>query len=154
MPRAASTTVWMLVGLLATSCGDPPAPAAVATPAPAPTRAPDDAPDVTGVEAPPWPLPEHVLHPWETALIVIDPHHLTAQQRLQRAYARRKMIMLNPDSATARVLDDLAKAAAAGEIDPNAKGGGMVFTAPGVAPNGPPPGAAPPAGTRVPGANP
>ena len=105
-------------------------------------------------EAPAWPLPDEVLHPWESALVMIDPRHLTRTQRLQRAYARRKMIMLNPDSATARVLDDLAKAADAGEIDPGAAGKGgssMVFTAPGVAPKddgaaGPPAGARPPAG--------
>jgi hypothetical protein len=91
-----------------------------------------------------WPLPEHVLHPWDTALLMIDPMHLTAAQRLQRAHARRRQISLNPDSPTAKVLDDLAKAAAEGQIDPDADRG-VVFTAPGVE-RKPKPGDAPPAG--------
>lgn len=116
-----------------------PPPPAVATAAPA------------AAQPPPWPLPDEVLHPWETALVMIDPRHLTRTMRLQRAYARRKMMMLNPDSATARVLEDLSKAAEAGEIDPSAKSESMIFTAPGVAPNDdakPPPGGRPPAGAR------
>jgi hypothetical protein len=91
-------------------------------------------------ERPAWPLPDEILTPWQFALIVMDPHHLTAEQRRQRAYARRKAMALNPDSVTARVLDDLAKAAEAGEIDPNASSQ-IVFTARGAegGTKGPPP---------------
>ena len=85
----------------------------------------------------------------------MDPHHLTVEQRRQRAYARRKAVMLNPDSVSARVLEDLAKAAEAGEIDPNASQ--MVFTARGVEgehKRPPPAGWRPPAGADAPDSSP
>lgn len=104
------------------------------------------------IEVPAWPLPYEIVSPWEFALIVMDPHDLTATQRRQRAYARRKAVMLNPDSVTARVLEDLAKATANGDIDPRG-GSQIVFTARGVEGKGPPPaGWRPPAGASAPGA--
>ncbi len=163
MTRARPPRPWPLgLGLLVIgACGPADASGAedravAAAPAPAPTPAP-----AAETEPPAWPLPDEMLHPWETALVMIDPRHLTRTQRLQRAYARRKMLMLNPDSATARVLDDLAKAADAGEIDPSVSGtpgpsnNSVVFTAPGVAPKGAAAPGAPPAGARPPaGASP
>jgi hypothetical protein len=129
-----------LVALLA-ACAREPATASVDQ---APPAAPAADPHVDEVppavaEAPACPLPDEILTPWQFALIVMDPHHLTVEQRRQRAYARRKAVMLNPDSVSARVLEDLAKAAEAGEIDPNASQ--MVFTARGVEGDrkGPPP---------------
>lgn len=103
-------------------------------------------------DRPAWPLPDEILSPWETGLLVMDTHHLTGVQRRQRAYARRKAMMLNPDSGTARVLEDLAKAAEAGELDPQG-GSQVVFTARGVerkSGGSPPAGSRPPAGAELP----
>ena len=121
--------------------------AAANEPTPQATPAANDAEEAALAPVEPWPLPAEVLSPWQAALILMDPKVLTAEQRRQRAYARRKAIMLNPNSATKKVLEDLARAAENGEIDPNASKSEVVFTAKGV------PGAqqgAPPAGWRPP----
>lgn len=159
MPASGSPLPFATLVVLLAACAREPATAVVEeAPPAAPEVAPAD-PDVGEVppevaEAPAWPLPDEILTPWQFALIVMDPHHLTVEQRRQRAYARRKAVMLNPDSVSARVLEDLAKAAEAGEIDPNASQ--VVFTARGVEGGerkGPPPaGWRPPAGASAPGA--
>lgn len=129
----------------ATTAGAAPSPAGATPSATALEIATDEAlPAEAAASASPWPLPDEVLTPWQAALILMDPHALTAEQRRQRAYARRKAIMLNPDSPTAKVLEDLAKAAAAGEIDPKASGE-VVFSVGGTPAKG-----APPAGWRPP----
>ncbi|MFO0635671.1 MAG: hypothetical protein U0168_22755 [Nannocystaceae bacterium] len=82
------------------------APAAVAAPAPA--AAPD------GKEPP--------LTAEEQRLIDADPKSLTPEERRARAYALRRKIMQNPDSPAARTLEDLRKAAEAGQLDVGAAG--------------------------------
>jgi len=80
----------------------------------------------------------------ELALIATDPKDLTPEQRRKRAYARRKQIMQNPDSPTARALNDLAEAHQAGELDVQRKGDGVWLSAPGTKPAS----GRPPAGWR------
>ncbi len=75
-----------------------------------------------------------VLTEEDLALIAADPKDLTVEQRRKRAYARRRQIMQNPDSPTARALRDLAEAHQAGEIDVQPKGSGIHFSAPGTKP--------------------
>lgn len=53
----------------------------------------------------------------EKDLIAADPATLTPELRRKRAFALRKKIMQNPDSPTARMLEDLRKAAERGELD-------------------------------------
>jgi hypothetical protein len=62
--------------------------------------------------------------------------------RRKRAYALRRKIMQNPDSPTARMLEDLQKAHADGTLE--VPGQGVRLQLPGSAPAGGPP----PAGTR------
>lgn len=80
----------------------------------------------------------------DLALIAADPKDLTPELRRKRAYARRKQIMQNPDSPTARALNDLAEAHQAGEIDVQRKDDGVWLSAPGTKPTG----GRPPAGWR------
>ncbi len=94
-------------------------------------KAPDDA------KTPP-PLSEEDL-----ALIAADPKDLTPEMRRKRAYARRRQIMQNPNSPTARALEDLAEAHQAGELDVERRDG-VWFSAPGTKPSG----GRPPAGYR------
>ncbi|MEX1367980.1 MAG: hypothetical protein AB1Z98_32925 [Nannocystaceae bacterium] len=68
--------------------------------------------------------PAPALTEEELALIAADPKDLTVEMRRKRAYARRKQIMQNPDSPTARALSDLAAAHQAGEVDIAPKGDG------------------------------
>jgi hypothetical protein len=81
-------------------------------------------------------------------LIAADPATLTPEERRKRGYALRRKIMQNPDSPAARTLNDLAKAAKEGTIDPNS-GNGMVLHQAGAKPEG----GAPPAGYRPPEAD-
>lgn len=76
-------------------------------------------------------------------LIAADPATLSAEERRKRGYALRRKIMQNPDSPAARTLNDLAKAAREGQIDPNAKHGTILHQA-----GAKPQGGAPPAGYR------
>lgn len=113
-----------------------PAPVAAAPDAPAPETKTDAKAEA---KAPP-PLTEEDL-----ALIAADPKDLTPEMRRKRAYARRRQIMQNPDSPTARALNDLVEAHQAGEIDVNGgKGEGTWFHAPGTKPTS----GRPPAGWR------
>lgn len=89
----------------------------------------------------PPPLSEEDL-----ALIAADPKDLTPEMRRKRAYARRRQIMQNPDSPTARALDDLAEAHQAGEIDVERRDG-VWFSTPGTKPDN----GRPPAGYRADG---
>lgn len=80
----------------------------------------------------------------ELALIAADPKDLTPELRRKRAYARRKQIMQNPDSPTARALNDLAEAHQAGDLDVQRKADGVWLSAPGTKPTS----GRPPAGWR------
>lgn len=80
----------------------------------------------------------------ELALIAADPKDLTPELRRKRAYARRKQIMQNPDSPTARALSDLAEAHQAGDLDVQRKADGVWLSAPGTKPTT----GRPPAGWR------
>lgn len=97
--------------------------------------------DAAGPQAAPAAAP---LTEEELALIAADPKDLTPELRRKRAYARRKQIMQNPDSPTARALNDLAEAHQAGEIDVQRKADGVWLSAPGTKPTG----GRPPAGWR------
>lgn len=165
-----------------TGCGAPPQPAPVTASAPAGEAkaaaddgkaAPSQQPKLVakvetqevapGVEIPKK-LPNGIplLTPMDFALCVIPVAELTTvEQRRQRGYARRKLVMNNPDSPTARVLTDLTEAANNGEIAPpsfeqvggkaSAKDSGVVFSLPGTTPQGgrPPAGYRPPAGSET-----
>jgi hypothetical protein len=102
------------------------------------------------VDATPPPAPEAkaatpaALTEEELALIAADPKDLTPEQRRKRAYARRKQIMQNPDSPTARALNDLVEAHQAGDLEVKGKGDGTWFSAPGTKPTS----GRPPAGWR------
>jgi hypothetical protein len=130
----------LAMGLSVACTAEAPPPAAGA-PAPAEAAVADAAPapaDAAEAAKPP-PLTEE-----ELALIAADPKDLTPEMRRKRAYARRKQIMQNPDSPTARALDDLAEAHQAGELDVQRKGDGAWFSAPGTKPTS----GRPPAGWR------
>jgi len=114
-----------------------------------------EAPTPQTVERRPPPRPERkspdvpTLSEEDKQLIAADPTTLTPEQRRKRAYALRRKIMQNPDSPAARTLEDLAKAAREGTIDPNAdEGNGVVFHQRGAEPE--PEGGAPPGGYRPP----
>lgn len=100
--------------------------------------APEAAPE-PDKPAPP-PLSEEDLR-----LLAADPATLTPEERRKRAYALRRKIMQNPDSPSARMLEDLRRAHEAGELD--VPGGGAHFEARGA---GPPKNGLPPAGSRPP----
>ncbi|MEM7158693.1 MAG: hypothetical protein AAF799_37980 [Myxococcota bacterium] len=80
----------------------------------------------------------------DLALIAADPKDLTPEMRRKRAYARRRQIMQNPDSPTARALRDLSAAHQSGNLDVAPKGNGVWFHTPGSKPKG----GIPPAGWR------
>jgi len=61
--------------------------------------------------------PAEPLTQEEKDLIAADPKDLTPELRRKRAFALRKKIMQNPDSPTARTLEELKRAALAGEIE-------------------------------------
>lgn len=102
-------------------------------------------------------IPKHlangipILTPMEFALLRIDPKDLEIPQRRKRGFAKRKIVMNNPDSATARALNDLAKAHRAGELDVPAKDNGTWLSLPGTKPTRglPPAGSRPPAGAEA-----
>ncbi|MBX7082193.1 MAG: hypothetical protein K1X88_23495 [Nannocystaceae bacterium] len=83
----------------------------------------------------------------EQRLIDADPKSLSAEERRARAYALRRKIMQNPDSPAARTLEDLRKAADAGQLDVGPVGPRFELRrSDGTAPVG----TAPPAGHREP----
>lgn len=131
-----------LVGVawsVACTCSDASTPARP-TPAVAEPEAPAAAP--TDDKAAPPALSEEDLR-----LIAADPATLTPDERRKRAFALRRKIMQNPDSPTARMLEDLKRAHENGELDVAKPGEGAHFEARG---SGPPKGGPPPAGTRPP----
>ena len=166
--------------LSSTACSEPPQPAPVGKPvAPATAKAGESKTADDGKAAPPAPavvemqevapgveipkkLPNGIplMTPMDFALCMIPAAELTtADERRRRGWARRKLIMNNPDSPTARALTDLAEAAQSGELappsfeqaggKPTAKDSGVVFSLPGTKPQGgrPPAGYRPPAGS-------
>ena len=64
------------------------------------------------------PAVAYALTPEEEQLIASDPATLTADQNRKRAQALRKRIMRNPESEAAKALEDLRRAALAGELTP------------------------------------
>jgi hypothetical protein len=118
--------------VLASACSKAPEPAPVSQPAPPATAEP-----AAEQPAPP------ALSEEDLALIAADPKDLTPELRRKRAYALRRKIMQNPDSPTARMLEDLQKAQADGTLQVPGQGG-VRLTLPGSAPQGGPP----PAGAR------
>ena len=58
----------------------------------------------------------------ELDLLAADPKTLSPEQNRKRAYALRKKVMQNPDSAAARALEDARQAALAGQLNFDADG--------------------------------
>ena len=119
MPFLLRSSSWLAVAAsLLAGCSvsaDAPRPAAQqAQPEPASAEAPVAVAEPAKAEplrtTKPSDTPAGPLTEEELALIAADPADLTVEQRRQRAYARRKQIMQNPDSPTARALKDLAEA--------------------------------------------
>ena len=91
----------------------------------APQTATKDAPPA---KAEPAPVAEPTAEPGKPAipelteedkrLIAADPKSLSPDERRKRAYALRRKIMQNPDSESAKMLEELRRAAEAGEIQP------------------------------------
>ncbi|MCH9682017.1 MAG: hypothetical protein K0V04_11325, partial [Deltaproteobacteria bacterium] len=102
----------VLVGLLGACSTSAPAPEK--QPAAAASEAETKAETKSAANAEQIEIP--VLTEEDLALIAADPKDLTVDQRRKRAYARRRQIMQNPDSPTARALRDLAEAHQAGDI--------------------------------------
>lgn len=97
-------------------------------------------------EAEPGKIP--VLTAEDERLIAADPKTLTVEERRKRAYAMRRKIMQNPDSETAKMLEDLRRAAENGEIQPGVGGTPTFHTR--TAPDAAPAGGSPPAGAPDP----
>lgn len=139
-PRPSIGALALTLGLAVACTTQTPAPEKVEpTAEAAPAEAAQAAPRT------PTPLTEE-----ELALIAADPKDLTPELRRKRAYARRKQIMQNPDSPTARALDDLAEAHQAGDLDVQRKADGVWLSAPGTKPSS----GRPPAGWRPSEGNP
>lgn len=141
-----ATVMVLLAGCSVTTEAPPPqkvapAPAAEAPPSPAAETPPAANAGPAGPQQPAEALTEE-----ELALIAADPADLTVEQRRKRAYARRKQIMQNPDSPTARALKDLAEAHQSGELGAQVGKDGVWFHARGEKPTG----GRPPAGYRPP----
>lgn len=68
----------------------------------------------------------------EIALIEADPATLTPEQRRARGYALRKKIMQNPESESAKAIEEARQAAMAGELEVPGKpaDNGVVIPAP------------------------
>lgn len=137
-----------------TGCPEPAAPAAA--PAAAEAEAKVEAPEA---EAKDPRIP--TLTQEDLDLLAKDPKDLTPEMRVKRAHARRRQIMQNPDSPAARVLQDLAEAHQAGELELEKGRDGVWLHTPGSKPaSGRPPAgwregdvnpnAAPPEGTEPP----
>jgi hypothetical protein len=99
-----------------------------------PTQSKADAPATASVE--PTPAAEEAkaedgkpppLSEEDKRLIAADPKTLTPDERRKRAFALRRKIMQNPDSETAKMLEDLRRAAEAGELQAPAPGGTAQF---------------------------
>lgn len=102
--------------LVACSKEVPPQTAAKTDAAPAKAE-PEPAPTTAAEPAKPE-IPE--LTEEDKRLIAADPKTLSPDERRKRAYALRRKIMQNPDSESAKMLEELRRAAEAGEIDPKA----------------------------------
>ena len=68
------------------------------------------------------PAPAKELTQEELDLLAADPKTLSPEQNRKRAYALRKKVMQNPDSAAARALEDARQAALAGQLNFDADG--------------------------------
>lgn len=137
-------STWTFV--LVAACNSQPKPAVVNETAPAAAVPQDGTPPATDADAAKPAVPE--LTEEDKRLLAADPQSLTPEERRKRAFALRRKIMQNPDSAAARTLEDLRRATESGQLDPN--GGGMRFearTADGK-PTPPAPGTMGPAGAR------
>jgi hypothetical protein len=97
--------------LLLVACSKEVAPQSAAKDAPAKT---EPAPAVAEPDKPA--IPE--LTEEDKRLIAADPKTLSPDERRKRAYALRRKIMQNPDSESAKMLEELRRAAEAGEIQP------------------------------------
>ncbi|HWB73528.1 MAG TPA: hypothetical protein VG755_01210 [Nannocystaceae bacterium] len=140
MARAVRMVVLVATSWLAACrCSDQSAPAQ-ASPVVAEPNAPAAAP-ADDKAAPP------ALSEEDLRLLAADPATLTPEERRKRAYALRRKIMQNPDSPTARMLEDLRRAHENGELDVQKPGEGAHFEVRG---SGPPKDGPPPAGTRPP----
>lgn len=144
-PRPWPAPLLLAVGALLAACNAQTAAPQKVTPAPAAAEAVEAVPaapepEAKAAVATPPPLSEEDL-----ALIAADPATLTPEMRRKRAYARRRQIMQNPDSPTARALNDLVQAHQAGDIDIHGgKGQGTWLSVPGSKPTS----GRPPAGWR------
>jgi hypothetical protein len=87
--------------------------------APPPAKAPVEQAPVE--QAPDAKVPE--LSEEDLRLIAADPKTLTPEERRKRGFALRRKIMQNPDSPTAKMLEDLRRAAENGELPPPGKDG-------------------------------
>lgn len=139
MARAARIAALLAMGLeLACRCSDGDA-------TPVAERAPAE--PVTTSPAPSDPATPPPLSEEDLRLLAADPASLSPEDRRKRAYALRRKIMQNPDSPTARMLEDLRRAHEAGELDVGKPGGGVRFE---TRTSGPPKDGLPPAGSRPP----
>ncbi len=142
MARASLSLAFVL--LAGCTCSDaselPPRPSA-------PTAQAAAEPPAADAKAAPPPLSEE-----DQRLLAADPATLSPEDRRKRAFALRRKIMQNPDSPTARMLEDLRKAQEDGELEVPKPGETPHFEArtPGSAPQGgpPPAGSRPAAGAR------
>jgi len=89
------------------------------------------------------------LTPEEIELIESDPSDLTPALRRKRAFALRKKIMQNPESESAKALEDMRKKVEAGEITPELPpSSNLTLSAP--VPGGHPPSSIPEDGAKKP----
>jgi hypothetical protein len=100
--------------LLLVACSKEVAPQSAAKEAPPAKTEP--APDPAVAEPDKPAIPE--LTEEDKRLIAADPKTLSPDERRKRAYALRRKIMQNPDSESAKMLEELRRAAEAGEIQP------------------------------------
>ena len=100
--------------LLLVACSKEVAPQSAAKDAPPAKTEPDPDPAVAEPDKPA--IPE--LTEEDKRLIAADPKTLSPDERRKRAYALRRKIMQNPDSESAKMLEELRRAAEAGEIKP------------------------------------
>lgn len=119
----------LLLALLA-ACGP-------SAPAPVPTKIAPAEPPPPPAAGPAEPKkstrpPEPPLTQAEIDLIDADPATLTPERRRDRAYALRRKIMQNPDSPTARHLEEIRLAVESGELKPQLprRSPGLTLSAP------------------------
>lgn len=116
--------------LLVLACGPSAAPQPGPTPAPEPATAPPTATAEPADGKPgkrvytpeeldkigPRPPPEPPLTQEELDLIAADPHDLTKEMRVKRAYAVRRKTLQNPDSPMARQIEKFRQMQMRGEL--------------------------------------